>query len=151
MNSLSTIEGNRIPTMAEIMAVERKIATEGDLVEPPPPEHYFVPGLYARGLEIPAGITLTGKIHRHQHMAALMRGECIIWSGGAKVTMTGPCLFDSPAGVKRVIKTLTDCWFVTFHPNPTDETNLDKIEEWVIEPSDNLIGLVDQKFLGSAS
>jgi hypothetical protein len=109
----------------------------GDL--PPvecPLQHVFAPGLYMRTMYIPAGTLIAGKIHKHQHGNILSMGEVlVITEGGGLEHLRGPMTMVSPAGTKRGLRALTDVVWTTCHLNPTNETDLEKIEAEVIAPT----------------
>lgn len=96
-----------------------------------PLQHSFIDGVYVRTIEIPAGTMLVGKIHKHSHANILSQGEVlVITEDGGTEHLKGPLTMVSPAGCKRAVKALTNTTWTTIHR--TDETDLDKIEDWVI-------------------
>ena len=54
----------------------------------------------------------------------------VIQSGEGVKEMSGPCIFTSPAGVKRAVSVIEDTLWTTIHL--TEETDVDKIEAEVI-------------------
>jgi hypothetical protein len=120
---------------AEILKIEKTIsecpqAYFGDN-ERCPLFHSFADGVYVREIQIPAGELLVGKIHRHSHPNFLLHGKVtVITEEGGQETLTAPCYMISPAGTKRAVYVHEDCSWVTVHV--TDETDLEKIEEYVI-------------------
>lgn len=126
--------GGSAPTRAQILDFERHLAELPNAVFELPTFHHFAPGVYSRELHIPAGMTLTGKTHRHAHMNFLMAGDITVWIDGAMKRIQAPKAFVSQPGTKRVGYAHTDVIWVTVHP--TDETDLDKIEADVIAPPD---------------
>ena len=95
--------------------------------------HHFAPGVYAREIFIPAGFTIIGKIHRHEHLIIFISGEVSIVSEEGNQRITAPHTGISPAGVKRAVYAHTDAVITTIHV--TDETDLEKIEDYVIAKS----------------
>ncbi len=95
--------------------------------------HHFAPGLYVREAVLPAGSLVIGKIHRHQHFVQLVSGTATIVTEHGAQTYTGPALWTSEPGAKRVVFSHTETTFLTFHPS--DETDLDKLEDTIIAPS----------------
>jgi hypothetical protein len=88
-----------------------------------PLNHSFCDGMYMREIFIPAGILLTGKIHRHQHPNFLLMGTVsMITEDGGLCQMSAPQALISPAGCKRAIYTHTDVRWVTVHLNPNGHT-----------------------------
>ena len=114
----------------EEMLKQSPDALYGDVM---PLKHSFAPGIYMREIFLPKGMILTGKIHRHPHPNFLMKGkiEMVTESGGIEA-MEAPQAMISPAGTKRVIHVLEDTIWVTVHHNPTNETDLAKLEKEII-------------------
>ena len=99
-----------------------------------PLKHSFAPGIYVREIFIPKGVTIVGKIHKHEYPNFLMRGEVLVTTEqGGKEHLKAPLSMISPAGTKRAVLALEDTVWITCHA--TDETDLDKIEEYVIAKS----------------
>lgn len=93
-------------------------------------KHVFAPGNYAREITMPAGLVVIGKLHRHSHLNVISKGRVQVLTENGVVHMQAPCTFTSPAGTKRVVLVLEETVWTTVHP--TDETDLDKIEDYVI-------------------
>lgn len=95
--------------------------------------HHFAPGVYVRELRIPAGVCLTGKIHKHEIMNILVSGTIQVTTDNGIEELTGPMIFNSAAGSKKAGFTLTDVVWLNVHP--TESTDLEEIEEEFIAPS----------------
>lgn len=96
--------------------------------------HFFAPGLYARSLARRAGAFIVGHRHKKEHMNILLSGRLRIYMDGAVTEVAGPSMpFISKAGVRKATLALEDSVLITFHP--TEETDLDKLEEELIEKS----------------
>lgn len=110
---------------AQIMEFERalKQLEQVDL----PVEHHFAPGIYMRRMFIPAGVCLTGKIHKHEHLNICTGDISIVTESGTK-RLTGQHILLSSVGVKRVGFAHADTTWITCHLNPTDETDVEKLE-----------------------
>ena len=135
--------GSFVPTRAQIEELEREIAALPGAVFELETVHHFAPGLYARELRIPAGTVLTGKIHKTTHINVVSAGEITVWTEEGMKRVRAPYTFVSQPGTKRAGLAHTDTVWTTFHV--TQETDLAKIEAECIEPSDNLLGVVQQK------
>lgn len=97
------------------------------------PVHHFAPGIYARELTIPAGVLLTGKIHRTTHLNIVSQGSIVVWSeteGTRRID--APFAFVASPGTRRIGFALTDTVWTTIHA--TDLTDLDELEQVLIEP-----------------
>ncbi len=89
--------------------------------------HYFAPGIYARELHIPAGMTLTGKIHKYAQLNILSYGKMQVLTEDGIKEVEAPFTVVSPAGTKRIAYAHTDCVWTTILN--TNETNPDLIEK----------------------
>ena len=98
-----------------------------------PLKHYFAPGVYVREMLLEKDRVVVGKIHRHDHIAMLIKGRAVVVSEQGRIEIEAPHIWNSKRGEKRAVYAIEDCIFVTVHP--TDETDLEKIENDVIAPS----------------
>jgi hypothetical protein len=119
--------------MIERLRAAGEVVTPGNTDDKCPLTHHFAPGLYAREIFIPAGILIIGKIHRHAHVNTISKGHVVVATEFGMMEMKAPHSFISQPGVKRAVLALEDTIWTTYHP--TDETDLDKIEEYVIAPT----------------
>lgn len=131
-NAITAAIGGSAPTRAQILDFERLLTEQPNAVTELPTFHHFAPGVYSRELHIPAGMTLTGKTHRHAHMNFLMAGDITVWIDGGMRRIQAPMAFVSQPGTKRVGYAHTDVIWVTVHP--TEETDLARIEAEMIAP-----------------
>jgi hypothetical protein len=115
-----------------------KKLTQADI----PIRHYWSPGLYAREMSCPAGTLLTGKIHRLPHLSVLSKGSATVWTEAGCHHLQAPATIASQPGTKRVFYAHTDLVWTTFHVNPTDETDVAKLEEALIAPDYIALGPV---------
>lgn len=113
-------------------------------------EHFFTPldedygcSTYARQLFMPKGMVVVGKLHKKPHLTFLMKGTMqVVSENGGKQRLTAPLTFVSPAGAKRVFYIEEDTILTTVHlTKETKEEDLDKVEEEVISPSYEAMGL----------
>jgi len=110
--------------------------------------HYFAEGTYTRELHIPAGVVLTGKIHRHSCINVLAKGTIVVTDGGVEREISAPHTFVSPAGAKKAGFALTDVVWINVHPWD-GEADLDLIEQQVIVPAHEALNHEDTPCLGS--
>ena len=111
--------------------------------------HFFVPAieeggcnLYTRELTVPKGMSFTGQLHRHAHMAFLMKGELLVVSETGKKHIKAPHTWVTPSGAKRAFYALQDSILTNVHlTSYLGEENLEQIEEEVIAPSYTAMGL----------
>ena len=100
--------------------------------------HYFAPGIYARELHIPAGMTLTGKIHKYPQLNILSKGKISVLTEDGVKEVEAPFTVVSPAGTKRIAYAHTDCvWTTILNTDETDPEVIEKLfttdseEEWL--------------------
>jgi hypothetical protein len=104
---------------------------EGALLQLPqvdmPVQHAFCAGLYARTMHIPAGTILTGAIHREESFFLVRKGELIVSTDNGPCTLRSGDMSVSKIGTKRAGIALTDVEVTTFHANPTNEQEPQKL------------------------
>ena len=93
------------------------------------PKHYFCDGFYAREILIPKGTTLTGKIHKFEHINIVSKGVIDVLTEGGIERIEAPCTIISQPGIKRVGYAHEDTIWTTFHK--TEETNPETIEDFI--------------------
>lgn len=103
--------------------------------------HTFTPGLYSRTIVMAPGCIYTSKIHKTEHQFVVLRGLCSV-----KNVLTGewehvqaPYLGITKPGSRRVLVIHEETTWTTFHP--TSETDLERIEEQLIERHDQHLAL----------
>ena len=134
-------------SIPEAMAVVRKYIrrSEDRIAELPgawygdtdhcPLRHSFGDHVYMREIFIPGGTVLTGKIHRQTHPYMLLQGEClVVTEHEGMMHLCAPMTGISPAGVKRFVYTLTDCWWITVHYIEDNTQDLVVLESRIISP-----------------
>lgn len=103
-----------------------------------PVRNLFAPGVYAREMTIPAGVTATGAVHKTEHLS-IVHGHCMVTTDDGVSEINGRTVFVSKPGAKRALHAITETVFLTIHP--TDETDPQKLCELLTESkSDELIG-----------
>lgn len=88
--------------------------------------HHICNGVYAREIFIPKGVTLTGKIHKTEHLNIISAGEITVWTDEGMKRIKAPCTLISKPGMKRVGYAHEDTVWTTIHG--TQETDLVKLE-----------------------
>ena len=93
-----------------------------------PVKHIFTPGLYIRVLFLPAGSLLTSNIHATEHPFTISMGECTVWCphNGTQL-LRAPHTGITLPGTRRIIFCHTDVEWSTYHANPTDCQDHEKI------------------------
>ena len=113
-----------------------------------PVRHYFAPGLYAREMTIPQGVTVTGAVHKTEHLIVVSMGRLrISTEGGWRDVAAGDTLTCRP-GMKNAVYALEDSRWTNFLPNPENITDTDKLTELFTEAKAcELLGGADNKQL----
>jgi hypothetical protein len=113
--------------------------------------HYFTPKdekygccTYAREMFIPKGTVIIGKIHRHQHLNFITKGKVKVVTEFGEKYLEAPCTFVSEVGLKRAVYAEEDTLWTTVHLTEFEsESELSQIEQEVISPSYEEMGLID--------
>jgi hypothetical protein len=113
-----------------------------------PLKHEFVKpnsagnGQYIRSIFLPRGITVIGRIHRHEHFEFISQGHVRVFTEQEGLReLKAPYSGIAPAGCQRAISVLEDTIWTLVHS--TNETDLDIIESKVIAESYSALGLRD--------
>lgn len=101
----------------------------------PPLKHTFTSGIYSREIFIPKGTIMTGKIHRHDHLNFVSKGDVTVLTKQGLSRIKGPCTMVSIVGTKRALYAHEDTIWTTIHANPNEERDLKKLEEFIIAPT----------------
>ena len=98
---------------------------------------------YARQMFIPKGTLIIGKIHRHSHLNFILKGKVKVSTEFGSKELIAPCSFVSEVGLKRAVLAEEDTIWVTVHLTKfTSEQDLDKMEDELIAPSYDDMGLI---------
>ncbi len=107
----------------DVISLERTMLAElGDsnLAHRLPVQNWFANGMYARSLEIQAGVVLTGALHRFDHLSILLKGEMTITSPEGPKRIHAGDVFVTRAGSKKAGYAHIDSIFLTIER--TDRT-----------------------------
>jgi hypothetical protein len=96
--------------------------------------HHFSDGIYARQWNQMAGSLVVSKIHAMENFMVLLDGECLIATGDETSHFCAPYVVKTMPGTKRAVYAVTDITIMTFHPNPDNERNIEKLEARYIIP-----------------
>jgi quercetin dioxygenase-like cupin family protein len=117
-----------------IVALEAAMREHPDAIRPEDfvTRHYFANGLYAREIEIPAGVRLVGKAHFSEHINIVSKGRIVVFTDEGEREITAPCTFVAKPGTKRAGYAIEDTVWTTIHSNPTHETDIAKLERELV-------------------
>jgi len=99
-----------------------------------PLKHYFSKGMYVREIFMPKGALVIGKIHRTEHPNVVSKGRLLVASERDVRMVEAPYLYISQPGIQKVLLILEDTVWSTFHANPSDERDIDKLEAELAAP-----------------
>ena len=94
--------------------------------------HHFAPGIYMREIFIPKGVTLTGLIHRTEHMNILSQGDLSVWTEDGVKRLKASTVVLSKPGAKRVGYAHEDSIWICVHPNVDNEKDVGKLEQLLV-------------------
>jgi len=97
--------------------------------------HHFAPGIYMREIFIPKGATLTGKIHKTEHLNILSQGDLSVLTEDGVKRLTASTVVKSTPGIKRVGHAHKDSVWITVHPNMDNEIDVEKLENLLVVDS----------------
>ena len=117
---------DRLERREKIRRFEQAVSEQTQVEDQTVLKHFFLDGLYLRQITIPAGVVLTGKIHRHKTMNMITRGKVAIYSEFDEQIITAPFMYISEAGTKKACFTLAETTIINGHM--THETDLRKLE-----------------------
>lgn len=110
--------------------------------------HYFTPGVYMREVVIPKGATLTGYIHKTEHMNILSSGKLKLITEDGFQEVAAPFTVKSLPGIKRGAHALEESTWTTIHPNPTNETDIEKLaNSLVVDTYEKFIAFKEEQKL----
>ena len=115
--------------------VQQQLSESPDQIDVPV-QHHFAPGVYMRQMDAAAGTLVVSKMHRTEHMNILLKGSLTVATEDGIQLMTAPCVLKSMPGTKRIGYFHEDRTWITIHP--TSDTDLEKIEQQVIVPDDEI-------------
>ena len=94
-----------------------------------PVHHDFADGMYIRTILIPAGTLLTSMTHLTKHPFVITKGVCDVIDAKGKVSrLIAPHLGMTLPGTRRVINTIPDVIWTTFHA-----TEITDPDQWLAE------------------
>ncbi|MCG3778247.1 MAG: hypothetical protein JW388_0960 [Nitrospira sp.] len=131
------IATNKQPTLAQIEKSELE-RIEADFLKRPqvecPLKHQFAPGVYLREIEMPVNTFIIGHEHKTKHFNIVLSGRASVIINGELLDIVAPCIFVSEPGVRKVLYIRETMRWLTVHP--TDETDIDKLEDMMIVRSE---------------
>lgn len=104
--------------------------------------HTFTKGLYCREIFMPAGTEVMSFCHKTQHQYVALIGATLVWKHDTGwEAVQAPERGITEPGTQRVLRTITDCVWLTFHP--TDFFPINNSDEEILKA----VALVEQDIL----
>ena len=102
-------------------------------------DHDFLEGVYLRTCTIPAGMVVTGKIHKYPCLNVITKGRCLVFTeemDAPKEYKAGD-VFPSGAGIKKAVYAIEETKFMnTFS---MEEVAVEEIDDLLTLPSYDLL------------
>ncbi len=137
MNELQAFKSQYLREIQRIQSTEPNFREELPLI------HDFSPGLYLRRILMPKDWFIIGKTHKTQHMNIILSGSAkVLIEGEVKLVQAGD-VFESGAGVKKVLYILEEMVWMTTHV--TEETNIEKLEAAMVLTDEEERVLLDRE------
>lgn len=100
--------------------------------------HRFVPGMYIREIFMKKGLTVTSALHLTEHPFVISQGSVLVWKPGEEpVRLQAPYCGITKAGTQRLIFVEENTQWLTFHCNPDNETDIQKLEDRYVDRKSN--------------
>ena len=110
--------------------------------------HHFTPGVYSREMFVPAGLLMTGMVHKTEHLSIFLEGRMLVPNeSGESIEIVAPIVEIAQPGIKRVGVALEDVRWITVHQ--TYETDIEVLEQTLVtnDPAEVEL-LIDQHDYG---
>jgi len=105
-----------------------------------PLTNLFADGIYWREILIPKGTIAVGRKHKTEHINVLLAGRVRVVRDGSVIELSAPQVFKSPAGVRKAVYAIEDTRWANVHPNPSNEQDMDLLEEVFVEKGGDFLG-----------
>lgn len=140
-----THSGLLAPSLRDrVLAIEKRIEQLPQV--DCPLRHYFIPGMYAREIRIPAGNAIVGAVHKQESIVVLSSGRMVLATEDGPLDISAPFTMICKPGAKNLATAIEDCVWTNFFV--TEETDLDALVEQLTESkASELIGGQDNKQL----
>lgn len=104
-----------------------------------PVTHRFSPGVYAREITMPAGMTGVGHIHKHRHLNIALTGHALVTWDGQTQEIRAPFIFESLPGAQKAFQVFEDLRWITIHANPKEITDIVEMEREIFDMPQEMI------------
>ncbi len=94
--------------------------------------HKFSDGVYIREMHAPRGAVVLGHLHRDECMNMMLKGKVLTIVNGKVEEFTAGFIGKSGAHTRKASIVIEDMIWATAHANPTNETDVEKLEEMFV-------------------
>ena len=109
-------------TNEKIEALETEMLAQQQIEVPV--KEYFINGMYAREIVIPAGTLLTGRVWKQDYFDIMVSGHIAVATPAGVKDLSGYNVCDGKAGRKRAGYAFEDTQWITVHPIAQKEANM---------------------------
>jgi hypothetical protein len=96
--------------------------------------HRFTPSMYIREIFMPKGSLITSKIHITEHPFTISKGKVSVSVDGDEWQIyEAPYTGITKIGTRRVLYIEEDCVWTTYHVNEDNCTDVEKIEDRILD------------------
>lgn len=99
--------------------------------------HRFVGGMYVREIRIPAGVIMTGAVHKSEHLSVMVSGAMTVSTDRGMEYVEGYHVWTPKPGTKRVGYAHADTIWLTVHR--TNAKTAEDAEDILFEQPDRLL------------
>lgn len=93
-----------------------------------PLEHIFTPGIYVRRCIIGKGVGVVSHTHSTEGPFVVMKGDIAVFSyNEGHQRYKGPFMGVTKSNTRRILFAMEDTFWITFHPNPDNITDVDEL------------------------
>ena len=136
MNLVEQIVSAGIPEGLKVRANEIEAALLKLPQVPCEVTHTFGPGTYVRQVVIPADTVVMGHEHKEATINIFLKGRGkFIMENGETKELEAPMVFLGSPG-RKMCHAYEEIVWLNVHQNPTNETNIEKLEEMFIKKSE---------------
>lgn len=104
-----------------------------------PTFHHFSDGIYVREIHAPREAVIIGHEHRYPCLNVMSEGRVNTIVNGTVRQFVAPCIVESGAHTRKASIVIENMRWATIHPNPTNETDISKLEDMLLIKSASFI------------
>ena len=91
--------------------------------------HTFAPGIYIREMVVPKDTIVIGKVPKTEYLNIVSKGAMSVATEAGMKRFEASDVVRTKPGLKRAAQAHEDSVWVTIHQNPTNERDIDKLED----------------------